>query len=169
MITCDGCEGSLHYFMNAGKQRLKCTRQLCRYLHKGLAEWKVKQQVIDELCAAADATGDAAASPTPDRERPEHEEKRRQLAQLEALNAQGVPGLAPTIEALRLELLAPPAVASANWAGYRELFRRPAVLAGMPDEELRAVLLEFLAEIRYVGDPGRVEVRLRDRPGGGSA
>jgi hypothetical protein len=169
LITCDGCEGSLHYFMNAGKQRLKCTRQLCQYLHKGLAEWKVKQQVIDELCAVADVTGDAAALPTPDRERPEQEEKRRQLAQLEALNAQGVPGLAPTIEALRLELLAPPAVASANWAGYRELFRRPAVLAGMPDEELRAVLLEFLAEIRYVGDPGRVKVRLRDRPGGGSA
>lgn len=169
LITCDGCGGSLHYFMNAGKQRLKCTRLTCRYLHKGLAEWKVRRQVVNELCAAAGAMGDAAATPTSHPERPEQEEKRRQLAQLEALSAQGVSGLEPTIEGLRLELLAPPVVDSANWAGYRELFRRGDVLAAMPDEELRAVLLEFLAEVRYVGDPGRVEVRLRDRPGSGPA
>ena len=169
LVTCDGCGGALHYFMSAGKQRLKCTRQLCRYLNKGLAEWKVKQQVIEELCSAAIAMGDAAAAPSTGPEPPEQAEKRRQLAQLEALNAQGVPGLAPTIDAMRLELLAPPMVASANWAGFCAMLRRPEVLDRMPDEELRAVLLEFLAEIRYVGNASRVEVRLRDCPSNGPA
>jgi hypothetical protein len=75
----------------------------------------------------------------------------------------------PTIDAMRLELLAPPPIASANWAGYCELFRRPAVLHAMADEEFRAVLLELLAEVLYVGDPSRVEIRLRDRPSGGTA
>ncbi len=171
MVRCSFCSKALHYAMAAGRPRLKCTNLHCSHYGRGLAEWKVKQQVIEELCAAAAAMGDAvaAAASQPAQEVPEQVEKRQQLAQLEALNAQGVPGLVPTIDAMRLELLAPPPIASANWAGYCELFRRPAVLHAMADEELRAVLLELLAEVLYVGDPSRVEIRLRDRPSGGTA
>lgn len=169
LIVCDGCGGALHYFLNSGKQRLKCTRLLCRYENKGLAEWKVRQQVVKELCQAAAAMGQAAAAASPAQEPPERAERRQQLAQLEALSAQGVPGLGPAIDGLRLELLAPPPMASANWAAYRELFARPGVLANASDEELRAVMLEFVAELRYVGNPDRVEIRLADRPGGDAA
>jgi hypothetical protein len=120
--------------------------------------------VIEELRAAAAAMGDVAASAQPTKDAPEQAEKRQQLAQLEALAAQGVPGLAPTIDAMRLELLAPPPVISANWAGFRDALSRPDVLDGATDEELRVILLEFCAEILYVGDPSRVEIRLRDCP-----
>jgi len=58
---------------------------------------------------------------------------------------------------------------SANWAGYRDLLSRPGVLEAMPDEELRAVVLEFVDEILYIGNPDRVEVRLRDSSGTRSA
>lgn len=171
IVRCSFCGKALHYAMAAGRPRLKCTNLHCSHYGRGLAEWKVKQQVIEELCAATAAMGDAIAadSSRPAQDAPEQVQKRQQLAQLEALNAQGVPGLVPTIDAMRLELLAPPPVASANWAGYCELFRRPTVLEAMPDEELRTVVLELLAEALYVGDPSRVEIRLRDRPGGGTA
>jgi hypothetical protein len=131
-----------------------------------LAEWKIQAQVIEELRGAADRLATIAAAPMAAEVSPADQEKRHQVAQLEALAAQGVPGLEPTIEALRLELLVPPPVASANWAGYRELLARPGVLEVATVEELRAVVLELVEEVRYVGDPNRVEVRLRGCPGG---
>jgi DNA invertase Pin-like site-specific DNA recombinase len=167
MVRCSFCRKALHYAMAAGRPRLKCTNLHCSHYGRGLAEWKVKQQVIEELCAAAAAMGDAVAaySSQPAQDVPEQVEKRQQLAQLEALNAQGVPGLVPTIDAMRLELLAPPPIASANWADFRMALQRPDIMAGATDEELRAVLLELCSELLYVGNSDRIEVRLRDRPG----
>ena len=55
--------------------------------------------------------------------------------------------------------------ASANWDGKRALLSRRSTLEAMPHEELRAVLLEFVDQIFYIGDPDRVEIRLRDSPG----
>jgi len=167
MVRCSFCSKALHYAMAAGRPRLKCTNLHCSHYGRGLAEWKVKQQVIEELCAAAAAMGDAVAaySSQPAQDVPEQVEKRQQLAQLEALNAQGVPGLVPTIDAMRLELLAPPPIASANWADFRMALQRPDIMAGATDEELRAVLLELCSELLYVGNSDRIEVRLRDRPG----
>jgi DNA invertase Pin-like site-specific DNA recombinase len=167
MVRCSFCCKALHYAMAAGRPRLKCTNLHCSHYGRGLAEWKVKQQVIEELCAAAATMGDAvaAAASQPAQDLPEQVEKRQQLAQLEALNAQGVPGLVPTIDAMRLELLAPPPIASANWADFRMALQRPDIMAGATDEELRAVLLELCSELLYVGNSNRIEVRLRDRPG----
>ena len=91
--------------------------------------------------------------------------KRLQLEKMLALQAEGVEGLTEAVAGLQRELEVEAAKPSANWAGYRALLSRPGVLEMMPDEELRAVLLEFVDEILYVGDPDRVEIRLRDRPG----
>lgn len=166
LVRCSGCEKWLHYAAAHGKPRLKCTCLLCPLWGRGLAEWKIQAQVIEELRGAADRLATIAAAPMAAEVSPADQEKRHQVAQLEALAAQGVPGLEPTIEALRLELLVPPPVASANWAGYRELLARPGVLEVATVEELRAVVLELVEEVRYVGDPNRVEVRLRGCPGG---
>lgn len=169
IVRCSFCSKALHYAMAAGRPRLKCTNLHCSHYGRGLAEWKVKQQVIEELRNAASAmaiisTADLQVEPSP-----VDQAKQQQVAQLEALAAQGVPGLGPTIEALKLELLAPAPVASANWGAYREMLSRVGVIERATVEELRAVLLELVAEVVYVGDPRRVEVRLRDRPGGGTA
>jgi hypothetical protein len=88
-----------------------------------------------------------------------------QLEKMLALQNEGIKGLEEAIAGLRRELEIETAQPSANWAGYRDLLSRPGVLEMMPDEELRAVLLEFTGEILYIGNPDRVEVRLRDRPG----
>lgn len=164
IVRCSFCGKALHYAMAAGRPRLKCTNLHCSHYGRGLAEWKVKQQVIEELRNAASAMAIISTAELQVEPSPVDQAKQQQVAQLEALAAQGVPGLGPTIEALKLELLAPAPVASANWGAYREMLARVGVIERATVEELRAVLLELVAEVLYVGDPRRVEVRLRDRP-----
>lgn len=164
IVRCSFCSKALHYAMAAGRPRLKCTNLHCSHYGRGLAEWKVKQQVIEELRNAASAMAIISTAELQVEPSPVDQAKQQQVAQLEALAAQGVPGLGPTIEALKLELLAPAPVASANWGAYREMLARVGVIERATVEELRAVLLELVAEVLYVGDPRRVEVRLRDRP-----
>lgn len=165
LVHCSSCGKAMHYARAHGKHRLKCTWLHCKWWGRGLAEWKIKGQVIEALRTAADQMATMAASPAPVQPPAVEQEKRQQIAQLEALQAQGVPGLAATIEALKLELLAPPPVASADWAGYRELLLRPGVLEGFSDEELRPLALELVADVLYLGNARRVEIRLRDCPG----
>ena len=162
LVRCGFCNRRMHYVMTYGKPRLKCSNLLCSHYGRGLAEWKVRDQVIEALRGAADQMAAIAAAPTPAEPSAAMTEKQQQVAQLEALRAQGVPGLEPTIEALRLELLAPPPPTSADWAGLRELLLRPGALEGATMEELRAVVHELVAELIYVGDANRIEVRLRD-------
>lgn len=164
IVRCRFCSKALHYAMAAGRPRLKCTNLHCSHYGRGLAEWKVKQQVIEELRNAASAMAIISTAELQVEPSPVDQAKQQQVAQLEALAAQGVPGLGPTIEALKLELLAPAPVASANWGAYREMLARVGVIERATVEELRAVLLELVAEVLYVGDPRRVKVRLRDRP-----
>lgn len=165
LMRCQSCGRAMHYAMAAGKPRMKCTNVLCDWYGRGLAEWKVREQVIEALRNAADQMAAAAAAPVAEQPSPEDQAKRQQIAQLEALRAQGVVGLEATIEAMRLELLAPPPPTSANWAGFRDMILRPGVLEVATAEELRAVALEFITELVYVGDPNRIEVRLRDGAG----
>lgn len=165
LMRCQSCERSMHYAMAAGKPRLKCTNVLCAWYGRGLAEWKVRAQVIEALRSQAARMAQIAAAPAVEEPRPEDEAKRQQIAQLEALQAQGVPGLEATIEAMRLELLAPPPRASANWGAYRDALLLPGAMEAATVEELRAVVLELVAQLVYVGDPSKIEIRLRDCPG----
>lgn len=165
LMRCQACGRTMHYARSYGVHRIKCMNKLCSWFSRGLAEWKVQAQFIEELRTAAEQMAKVAAAPV-DAQATVDLAKAQQVAQLEALQAQGVPGLETTIEAMRLELLAPPPAASADWAGYRELLRRPGALEAATAEELRKLALEFLAQLVYVGNPRRVEIRLRDRPGG---
>jgi DNA invertase Pin-like site-specific DNA recombinase len=166
LVTCQGCGRRLHYHVNGGKARMKCTGPRCPFYGRGLAESKVQAQVIDALRTAATQMAQAAAVPAQASESPERIAKRTQLDQLQALQQQGVPGLEGSIEALRMDLLAPPpAPQSADWAGFRDVLLRPGSLEIASVEQLRALVLELVAEAVYVGNPDRVEIRLRDYPG----
>lgn len=166
LLRCGFCGRSCHYVMAAGKARLKCTNLNCSHYGRGLAEFKVRAQVIEALRLEADRMASIASLPAPVEPSPVDLEKQQQITQLQALRAQGVPGLDATIEALQLELMAPPLPASANWAGLRELLQRPGVLEGATVQELRAVVLELVAELVYVGNPDRIEIRMREGPSG---
>lgn len=164
MVRCSSCDRRLHYAMAHGRPRLKCTNLLCSWHGRGLAEWKITQQTLEAL--RSHATFDhllPTGAPTPT---PEQQQQRQQLDQLLQLQAAGVAGLAAAIDDLQAQLAQPlPAAPGPNWAGFRDIIRRPGVLEAATAEELRAVVLELVAEIVYIGDPNRVEIRLRDRPG----
>ena len=160
LVRCQRCQRWLHYVMAAGKPRLKCSNLHCTCYGRGLAEWKVRDQVLTSLRGQyAGLARRAAAQP---RAAITHEqlERRQQLEQLLQMRAQGVQGLDQAIEALEAaEIL--PAPSTPNWASLAELFSRPGVLELATEEELRPILLEFVDEVLYVGNPDTVEVRLR--------
>ena len=165
LMTCKACDHLMTPTMQAGKVRMKHGHPGCQYWGQGLAEFKVKAQVIEALRDAALA--DVAAKPQQqDKVDPA---KQLQLEKMLALQSEGIKGLEEPIAGLRRELEIESVQPSANWAGYRDLLARPGVLEMMPDEELRAVLLEFVDEILYIGNPDRVEIRLRDSSGTRSA
>ena len=53
MVHCDKCGRPLSYMQSGGKPRLKCMNPACEWYGRGLAEWKVRAQVIRELREAA--------------------------------------------------------------------------------------------------------------------
>jgi len=163
LVRCQACGKRLHYGMVHGHPRLKCTNLRCRWYGRGLAEWKVRQQVLDALRERASFESllpTTAPPPTT-----EQHQQRQQLQQLQALRGQGVPGLDASIETLQDQLAAPVVSSGGDWAGLVDLIRRHGVLETATDVELRAVVLELVEEVIYVGDPVRVEVRLRDGTG----
>lgn len=165
MVRCQRCAKALHYVMAAGKPRLKCCHLHCDWYGRGLAEWKIRQQVVAALMQAHQALGRAAALPAEPLVSQEQIERERQLEQLLVLQQSGVPNLEEAIGALQVQRSLPPPSAP-NWAALSAVLARPGVLEAASEEELRAVLLEFLDEVLYVGDPDRVEVRLRHSTGG---
>ena len=169
LMSCGCCGKRMHYILNARKSRLRCSNSICDWYGRGLAEWKVRNQVIEALRQGAELLGQAAAAlaaPTPDTET---QQRQQQLDQLRALLEQGVPGLEESIERLEAMLIVPPAASGPDWHGLAEVFMRSGALDAATDEELRVLALEYIAEIVYIGDPSRVEIRVRQGPSGDTA
>lgn len=167
LVRCQACELRLHYVMAAGKPRLKCSNLKCRWYGRGLAEWKIKEQVLAALTSQASAMASLAVAPQLEVDAKELE-RRDKLIQLRGLRDQGVANLELAIAALEGQAPAPER-AGPNWAALAETFSRPGVLECALEEDLRKILLEFLDEILYVGDPLTVEVRLRQGASGGTS
>lgn len=160
LVRCRQCRRWLHYVMAAGKPRLKCSNILCAWYGRGLAEWKIREQVLVELRTRHADLARTATAPTEAAVTQQQLERRHQLEQLLQMREQGVQGLDLAIEALESSEVMP-SPSGPNWASLAELFARPGVLELATEEELRPVLLEFIEEIVYLGNPERVEIRLR--------
>ena len=94
-------------------------------------------------------------------------ELQSQLDGLLDLQTRGVSGLDKSIDDLRQKLAVVPAVDDAvNWAGFLPVITAPGLLEASSDEDLRAVFLELIEEIRYVGRVDRVAVTLRNAVSG---
>jgi hypothetical protein len=121
----------------------------------------VRAQVLEALRSRADELAELAGSPQ-HQEPPEAIELRAQLHQLEALDRSGVAGLAAALADLSDRLSGLQQVASGpRYDGLAELFATPGTLELTTDEELRAIVIEFVAAIRFLGNPRRVEITLR--------
>ena len=126
----------------------------------------VRTQVIEALRAAASDLAAVLAQPKqtkPMTATAEQLELQSQLDGLLDLQTRGVSGLDKSIDDLRQKLAVVPAVNDAvDWAGFLPVITAPGLLEASSDEDLRAVLLELVEEMRYIGRADAVSVTLRN-------
>jgi hypothetical protein len=161
LVRCRECGRSCHRQMDGDTPRLKCKTPSCAFYGRSIQEAVVRAQVLEGLRSRADEL--AALAGTPQHQEPaEAVEVRAQLQQLEALQHSGVAGLAPALAELRQRLSALQQVASGpRFDGLAELFAALGTLELTTDEELRAIVVEFVAAIQFLGNSRQVEITLR--------
>ena len=172
LVRCEACGKNLKYRTKMTSRpnaavRLYCARSQCDWYGRGVAVSVVRAQLIQSLKSKADEMSRAIQQATVAKDREEtsaHIGLRGRIAQLEELRASGVPALEKSIAVLREELLEldRPAM-PVDWTGLAELFRDG--LDDATDEELRAVLLEYVESIVYKGNPKAVLIKLRGTSG----
>jgi len=168
-VHCQCCGRALSYAFHRGVARLKSQSDVnCKFYGRGVAESRIKEQFIealrDKVSIAVDACNSSPEELTPT---PEQIQTQNQLDNLLGLQAQGVPDLDDAINRLRdTVFLESTRTLPADWGGFKDIILQPGALESLTDKELRELVLEFASDILYVGDPKRVEVRLRDHSGG---
>jgi DNA invertase Pin-like site-specific DNA recombinase len=164
LVRCGACGVNLHNTVDKGTRRLKCCASYCRWYGKGLRVSVARDDVIVALRQAADAMAELhAQAPV---EPAEATALRAQVAQLEQLQSSGVPGLNGSIDALRIQLRALAGVPSGPRLELLSAeLARPGLLERSTDEQLRALVIEFVDRIIYRGQPDGVEVTVRNGVG----
>jgi DNA invertase Pin-like site-specific DNA recombinase len=163
LVVCDSCGRSLwNQETTYGRLRLKCGFAPCQWYGRGIAVQIVRAQSIQALRDNAARMADEvqlASIATDQQTSAAQDEMTAKIAQLEALKESGVSGLDTALEGLRAELLAlqRPAVGP-DWSGLAELIATPGVLDRFSDAQLRPLLLEYIREIRYIGNPREVQI-----------
>jgi len=159
LVRCDACNRNLHNVLkNARHPRLVCKWRCCKRYGSGLRVSEVRDQVVQALAThhralATEAAADDAC------ESPEVIKVREAIAHLERA---GVPGVDALIEQQKAQLV----LLQQQPSGPRvelldELFADPATLALATDQELRAVVIEFVASIDWLGGWESLKITLR--------
>ena len=163
LVVCDSCGRSLWTGVTPyGRLRLKCHYAPCQWFGRGIAVEIVRAQLIQALRDNADRMAheaQLASNATGQQMTVAQGEMSAKIAQLEALRDSGVPDLERSLEALRAELVAlQRPVSGPDWRGLAELIAAPGVLDRFSDAQLRPLLLEYITQIRYVGNPREVQI-----------
>lgn len=176
LVMCDACGKNMHTLIEFSPQgvmrkRLKCMRRQCERHGRGIREDIVKRQCIEALLAkhqelAALAMQPGAADHSAGLTEEEDEEQRQLQADVDRLRELShLPGidalLAPLEQRLRLKQREVAMEEPLQLEVLDQLFRDPATLAAATDEELRAVVIEFIAQITWPGERERVLLKMR--------
>ena len=164
-VKCAKCGRYLNYAWGGNKRRLKCLNTRCDYYGRGLAEWKVRDQVIAELRAAAPkmrAVAETTSDTMESDQTPEQKALQQRIDSLLMLKQSGATELDKAISAARFELESMTVRPKADWAELDLLVGQPTFLEDMTSRELRAIVAEFVEEIAYVGNPMKVKITMRD-------
>ena len=164
VVVCQSCDKWMQYAFDR-KARLKCLNAKCDWYGRGLAEWKVRGQVIAALQDAAPqmlAALKQATETTGQTLTPEQIAAQQRLVMLLELQNSGTPDLDKSIAATRLELDALTVRHGADWTTLAPFIGQPAMFQGIPDAELRAIVTELVEQILYVGNSTEVEIVFRD-------
>lgn len=159
LVRCEGCGKTLHNVRDRSKPRLKCMWRLCPQYGRGIAEAVVRNRVIEALATRAQEL--AALAGQTRREEPEEARPiREQLARLQGM--EDIPEIAQAVERLQGQLAALECIdVSADTKRLTALFADPRTLDLATDEELRAVVLEFVASIAWPGGLESIAITLR--------
>ena len=181
LITCQACGKKCKCKRDrprkdeiVGDKRYHCMTYGCDNYTKGIREMTVKPQVLNALTAAVmkmqqdqlQNVADAGSKEHPNAK--EITEKKSQLAQLEMLVAGGVQGLDASIQNLHDELAVLRRVDSSpdlDWLA--QLLGDALSVNGISNEVLRALVLENIESIFYVGNSLEVDIRVSKALGGG--
>lgn len=173
MIRCDACGRALAWDTRAQRNpntprinRYACKNPNCNRFGNGVRESVIKELVAKALVRRAEEMVRIAWQPEP----VNSEARQRlvgQIAQLEALRAQGVEGLDRTVIRLRNELVEMdmPDEPLEEDLTYGLTFRKPSAFIAASDDELRPVVLWFVKQIHYHGGPDSCTVTLHRRMG----
>ena len=167
LVVCSGCGRRMSYMMANNKPRIKCMYPPCGYYGRGLAEWKIRAQLIEALRESVHRLAEVANQPKATRQKTytaEELAQRKQLEQLLRLQAEGVEGLEKPISDLRLALKVRKTMTGGTppWHIWKQLILAPGALETATDQELRAVAFDLVEELSYIGDPNVIRVTFRD-------
>jgi DNA invertase Pin-like site-specific DNA recombinase len=160
LVRCESCGKSLHNIRDRAVPRLKCHNRICARYGQGIRVEVVRRKVIDALTTKAAELASAAISEK--KEPAEAGPIRNQISALQAAQAAGVDGLEDKLAALHRQLQALQQVdSSARYELLVELFADRRTLELATDEELRAVILQFVSELVWPGGLESLEITLR--------
>ena len=168
LVRCSGCGKALHTITNP-THRLKCMNPACQFYGRGIAVSIVRTQVIRQLrqkCTDMAKAVQQANIAKDQGKSPELIAIESRLAQLNELKTAGVAELDRSIADLQRQIDSfAIATIGPDWRGLAELLALPGALDGATDEELRALILEYIEQIVYVGNCREVAITLRGEPG----
>ena len=167
LVRCQNCTKNLKYkFGERGVPRIHCGNPECGWFGRGIRVHVVRSQLTNALRVASQqmqAEVEQSTATTGHQKTTEQIQAESKVAQLEALRESGVHGLETALSVLRDEIatMAAP-VEGPDWRGLAEALETDGVLDRFTDTELRPFVLNYIAEIVYVGNPREVKVRVRE-------
>ena len=162
LVQCSSCSKNLKYKnVRAGAQRLHCANPVCDCYGKGVRVPLVRQQVIDALRQFAAAMKAQISGSSNDINAAARAEVEAEIQKLKQAQLDNGWDLSANInqQLAKLDALAP--LNGPNWDALVPLLQTPGVLEGFRDAELRPLVIEYITQIVYIGNPRRVDVRVR--------
>ena len=160
LVKCAKCERNLnHDFSYKPVPRLKCLHIKCEHYGRGLRVSVVREKVLAALVARSQQMAELA-SEVVNQESPEERKIRGELLALDAVkHLSGVQALIAKQKAQLAALKRQPTGPRRELLS--ELFADPGTLALATDEELRPIVIEFVASIVWPGGLNNCLVTLR--------
>ena len=167
LVRCQACQKNLKYkVVVRGAQRLYCANPACDCYGCGIRVPVVRLQLIQALQQASQRIQQEVeqSTVTMDRQKTTAQvQAEGRLAMLLQMQESGVPELEKAISNLRNELaIMNRPMVGPDWTGLAELIATPGVLDSFTDKQLRPLVLEYVTQIFYVGNPREVEIRIRE-------
>jgi DNA invertase Pin-like site-specific DNA recombinase len=159
LVKCEVCGKSLHNVRDRAIPRLKCKTRHCTRYGQGLRVSQVRGQVIAALTDRHQQMAELASTAVAV-ETPEQLQLKTEIATLEQVAH--LPGVAEVLAQQKAQL----AAMTEQPTGPRlellsDLFADPTTLELATDEELRAVVIEFIGSIVWLGGLESLRITLR--------